>query len=74
MTWYKRKDGVYVLKQGKWKVLEIFKRPGKFWCCFVFDKGSVVAGNGYFASALPKRYHAVRWGCKKARELNIITQ
>ena len=74
-NWYKRKDGVTVLKVGRRKVLEIFKRPGGFWACFVFSqikKDTLLAANGYFASALPKKYHAVRWGMKKARELKII--
>lgn len=69
--WYKRKDKTEVLKMGKWKVLEIFKRPGGFYCCFVWNKGEVIATNGYHASALPKKYHAIRWGCKKIIELGI---
>jgi hypothetical protein len=69
--WHKRNDGATVLKSGNWKLLEIFKRPGGFWCCVVFDKGKVVAGNGYHASALPKKFNAVRWGCKKAKELKL---
>lgn len=70
--WYIRKDKTHVLKYGKWKVLEIFKRYGSFWSCFVFDKGKIVYSEGYHSSFFPKRYHAVRWGCKKARELKII--
>lgn len=72
VNWYKRKDGTHVMKQGNWKVLEIFKRPGKFWACFIFKEGKPVMSNGYFGSSLPKRYHAVRWGVKKAKELKIL--
>ena len=71
VTWYKRKDKVTVCKIGKWKVLEIKKRLGGFWCCIVFKKGVVVAGEGFLGSSLPKKYHAIRWGCKKARELGL---
>lgn len=70
-NWYTRKDKTFVLKIGNWKALEISKRHHKGYCCFVFNKGKVVAGEGYHGTSLPKRYHAVRWGCKKLRELNL---
>lgn len=70
-NWYKRKDGTLVLKIGNWKALEIWKRPHKGYACLVLDKGSPVVSEGYFTSSLPKKYFAVRWGCKKLRELGL---
>jgi hypothetical protein len=70
--WYIRKDGTHVMKRGNYKVLEVFKRPGIFWCCFVFKKGKVVSGNGYFASTFHSKGMAANWGKKKAKELKII--
>ena len=72
ISWYKRKDGTEVMKSGNWKLLEIFKRPHKGYCCMVFDKGKCVSSEGYFGTSLPKKHFSVRWGCKKARELNIL--
>jgi len=81
--WYKRKDGlglpIDVLKVGRYKVLEIHKKDKRFYNgeytfykCLVFDKGKIVAAEGCLGSSLRKKYQAVRWGCKKARELNIL--
>lgn len=71
-TWYKRKDGTYVFKVGKYRVLEIFKRPHKGYCCLVIDKGFNVDAEGYFTTSLPKKYLAIRWGIKKAKEHGIL--
>lgn len=73
--WYKRKDKTIVLKWGNWKVLEIKKKSNgqySFYSCLVFNHGEMVASEGIHGSYLGKKYKAVRWGCKKARELNII--
>lgn len=73
-VWYKRKDGTHVLKYGKWKLLEITKKSNgeyRFYKCLVFNKGNVVAAEGLHGSSLREKYHAVRWGCKKAKELKL---
>ena len=70
--WYRRKDGTTVFKSGRYKVLEIHLRPGKFYCCFVFDRGRVISGNGYHSAALKTLGKAMKWGIRKAKELNII--
>lgn len=75
MTWYTRKDKTEVFKQGRYKVVEIKKKNNghyRFYSCVVFDKGIPVAGEGLLGSSLNKKYLAVRWGMKKARELKII--
>lgn len=68
-TWYKRKDGTHVRKVGRYKVLEIFKRPHGGWCCFVYHNGEYMGSEGYFACFLPKKHDAVRWGCKNLKEI-----
>lgn len=73
-NWYKRKDKTDVLKVGNYKVVEIKRKYNgeySFYSCLVFNKGEIVASEGIHGSSLRKKYMAVRWGCKKARELNI---
>ncbi len=77
--WYKRKDGTEVYKEGRYKVVEIYKKDKRkfngeytFYTCFVWNKGEVVASEGVHGSALRKKYQAIRWAMKKARELKII--
>jgi hypothetical protein len=72
MKWQTLKDKTVIIKNGRYKVLQIFKRPHGRYCCLVFNRGECVSGNGYFATALPKKHLAVRWGISKATELGII--
>ena len=72
LNWYVRLDKTHVLKRGQYKLLEIFKRPHKGYCCFIYDKGEVVCSEGYHGTSLPQRHFAVRLGCKKARELKLM--
>lgn len=71
VRWVDRKDKTSVVMIGRYKVLEIFKRPGKFWCCMIFSKGTMIESRGYFTSQFPQKHFAVRWGCKRLRELGI---
>lgn len=72
-NWYIRKDKTTVLKIGNWKALEISKRPHGGYYCLVLDHGRSRSAEGYFGTSLPKKYHAVRYGCKKLREFKLMT-
>lgn len=72
MRWKTLKDKSEVLLNGRNRVLRIFKRPHGGYACFVFKNGVLVATNGYYATALPQKYNAVRWGISKATKLKII--
>ncbi len=63
----KLKNGTEIFKQGRYKVLQIFKRPHGGYCCFIFNKGIVVSGNGYYATAFPNKYFAFRWGFNRGK-------
>ncbi len=71
-VWYVRKDKTHVLKIGRYKVLEIFKRPHGSYCCIISTKGSEVWCEGYLGTSLPTFLIAKNYGLKKAKELNII--
>jgi len=71
-NWYKRKDGTTVMKVGKWKVLEISKRPHGKYCCLVFSSGYCIASEGYHGTFLKTLKMAKDWGISKAKEKNII--
>jgi len=71
-NWYIRKDGVKVFKKGRYKVIEIFKRPHGGYCVQIFEMERIKAGEGYFGTSLPKMNLAVTWGLKRAKELKII--
>lgn len=81
-NWYRRIDfnglPIEVLKIGRYKALEIYKKDKRFYNgeytfykCLVFDKGQVVAAEGLFGSSLRYKYLAVRWGCKKLKEFGL---
>ena len=73
MGWYVRKsDGMLVFKKGRYKVLEIWKRPHGKYACVVYDKKKVVSSQGYFGTYLTSKIYAKVWGFAKAKELNII--
>ncbi len=67
-NYYIRKDGTFVRKDGRYKSWLIFKRPHGGYCCFVFWRGVIYAGNGYHPKALPTKRDAVRWGNFKLKE------
>ena len=69
---YIRKDKTHVYKKGKYKLFEFSKRPHGGYCCFVFNKGGVVSGEGYHGTSLPFKFHAVKYGMRICRELKII--
>lgn len=66
---YKRKDGTTVVKNGRWILLEIFKRPHGWYSCSVFNKGKCVLFNGYYCRSISS---AKKWGIEKAKQLKII--
>lgn len=70
--WYTRKDKTIVYKKGRYKVLEIFKRPHGKYCCAVFYMGNSVACEGYFGTFLKTISSAKKWGIATAKELKII--
>lgn len=72
VEWYTLKDKTFILKVGRYKVLEIYKRPHKGYCCVVYDRSVAITSEGYHGTSLPQKHFAVRWGCKKARELNLM--
>lgn len=70
--WLKLKDGTDIFRIGRYNAIQIFKRPHGGYCCIVFDKGKCIAMNGYHATSLAKKYHAVRYGTRVLREQKII--
>lgn len=70
--WYQRLDGTLVYKVGRYKVLEIFKRPHNGFSCLVFKLGCAIWSEGSFGTFFPTPTEAKKWGISKAKELKII--
>lgn len=72
LTTYIRKDGTTVVKKGRWRVLEIDKRPHGGYCCMVIEKRFLIKMEGFHGTSLPTLPSAKKWGISKAKELGII--